>query len=71
MKPVTVDSPTNRTQPCPDPKICPHCQSNQTYVAHRCFYVVCGVCHMTGPTSESEEEAVALWNKLPRREPGE
>ena len=51
----------------PDTLLCPNCTSAGTYVASRSFYVVCRQCHMTGPVGRSEEEAVELWNSLPRR----
>ncbi|PKN85918.1 MAG: hypothetical protein CVU46_09545 [Chloroflexi bacterium HGW-Chloroflexi-8] len=46
---------------------CPHCQSNQVYVADRCNYVICRICKMAGPNGKSEEEAIEHWNNLPRR----
>lgn len=58
MKPTCDD-----LKPCPNPA----CRSEQVYVADRCNYVACRECHMTGPNGRSEEEAVELWNALPRR----
>lgn len=50
-----------------DPLTCPNCETGETYVADRTNYVACRRCHMTGPVGRSEEEAVELWNGLPRR----
>jgi len=54
---------------CENPKPCPNqaCRSEQVCVPDHCFYVVCRQCYMTGPNGKSEEEAVELWNSLPRR----
>lgn len=46
---------------------CPNCETVEAYVADRCNFVICRQCHMTGPVGHSEEEAVELWNRLPRR----
>ena len=46
---------------------CPNCETDEVYVVDRCNYVVCRQCHMSGPIGQSEEEAVGLWNMLPRR----
>lgn len=53
-------------KPCPNPA-CSSEQGHTAYVADRCFYVACRQCYMTGPNGKSEEEAVKLWNSLPRR----
>lgn len=53
---------TSDLLPCPNPD----CQSAEVYVGQRCNYVVCRKCHMTGPTSSNDEEAVRKWNRLPR-----
>lgn len=50
-----------------DPKPCPNCDNTEVYLADHCNYVICQQCHMTGPDGHSEEEAVKLWNSLPRR----
>lgn len=49
-------------------KPCPNCESDQTYVADCCGYVICRKCGMTGPVAPvgNDEEAVKLWNALPR-----
>lgn len=53
-----------------DPKPCPNCESTETYVADHCGYVICRKCGMTGPVAPIgvDEEAVELWNALPRRD---
>jgi len=48
---------------------CPNCDCEETFVADRCNFVMCAKCRMTGPVGHFEEEAVALWNRLPRRNP--
>lgn len=49
-------------------KPCPNCESDQTYVADCCGYVICRKCGMTGPVAPvgNDEEAEKLWDGLPR-----
>ena len=53
-------------------KPCPFCDGNDlfvTYFGEGDYQVVChsndGVCEATGPSSETEEEAIAAWNRRP------
>jgi len=50
-------------KPCPNPA----CRSERVCVADHCNYVICTECHMTGPNGQCEEQAVDLWNSLPRQ----
>ena len=46
---------------------CPNCETADVCVADRTNHVICRKCKMTGPVGRWEEEAVLLWNRLPRR----
>lgn len=50
-----------------NPLPCPFCQSSNVEFSDGSDCIICNDCNAFGPTSQSPERAVILWNRCPRR----
>ena len=50
-------------------KTCPFCGGTKPYIDENIKCIACFDCEAIGPTAETVEEAIALWNAAPRPEP--